>query len=202
MRYKVFNEIIFFLFTLVIDAQEAEDSEIRFSKYFPDMVNLQYAGNTGMVSAGPSWFVCKDKLKVDCSVGFVPKFEARHPIYIMSLKGIYITEPSLRIKNVNVKPVNFGMAFSYTFGNRFNRYLNINKYPKGYYWWNTACRFGFLYQFQAYIRPEWEIIEKLGFYFEASFWDVDIYSRIDNGNDSYLSLWDITTFGFGTSIFF
>jgi len=61
-------------------------------------------------------------------------------------------------------------------------------------------------------RSEAELIEDnpdelfrlkgLSVYFEASFWDLYMFSQFDNSNNSYLNLWNTTTFGLGAKVFF
>jgi len=115
---------------------------------------------------------------------------------------IAVLGDSQRFYDATIKPLSFGLAFSYTFGERFSKYQDHNKYPKGYYWWNTSIRFGLLYQAEVYYKINDKRIKGLSFYLEASFWDLDIYSFTGNSNYSHLSLWNITTLGIGTKIFF
>ena len=200
--YILLVAVLLMLLTANLNAQDLETDSLR-KPYVPTNVRLQYGGNIGMLSFGPSWSFLKNRVDLEYSIGFVPKFDAKQPIYITAIKFIY-TPPKLDFKILKaiIKPLSVGLAFSYTFGNRFNKYQDHNKYPKGYYWWNTSIRFGLLYQAEVYFKINDKKIKGLSFYLEASFWDLDIYSYSANSNYSHLSLLNITTLGVGTKIFF
>ncbi|MCH8318295.1 MAG: hypothetical protein IIA88_07330 [Bacteroidetes bacterium] len=199
--YNILIAVLLMLLTTNLNAQDLETDSLK-KLYIPSNVRLQYAGNIGMFSFGPSWSFFKNRVDFEYSIGFVPKFNAKQPIYITAIKGIYTPKLDFKIKKVIIKPLSVGLVFSYTFGKRFSKYQDTNKYPKGYYWWNTSYRFGLLYQAEVYTNINHKQIKGLSFYLEVSIWDLDIYSYTGNSNYSHLSLWDITTLGIGTKIFF
>jgi hypothetical protein len=185
--------------TPVLIAQDSETPGFR-KNYLPAQVNLQFAGNIGMFSFGPSWNILGNKAILGITSGFVPKFEAEQAIFITALKAYYTPHFNLEFKNFTIKPLSAGLAFSYTFGNRFNKYQDPNNYPLGYYWWNPSSRFGLLYQAEINTKKDSKFINALSFYIEASIWDLDLYSYFGNYNYSYLKFWDIPTLGAGTKI--
>lgn len=171
-------------------------------RYIPTHIRLQFAGNIGMFSSGPSWSLLKNNVELAHSIGYVPEFAAKRHIYITAIKCIYTSKLDINIKGATIKPLSVGAVFAYTFGDRYSKYQDTNRYPKGYYWWNTSYRVGLLYEAEIYIKTNQKFINGLSIYFEADFWDLYLFSQFDNSNNSYLNLWDTTTFGIGTKVFF
>jgi len=187
--------------TTNVDAQDLETDSLK-KRYIPSNIRLQYAGNIGMFSIGPSWSFFKKRIDFEYSMGFVPKFDAEQTIYITAIKGIYIPKLDFRVRKVIIKPLSVGLTFSYTFGNRFNKYQDTDQYPKGYYWWGTSRRYALLYRADIYAKINEKKIKGLSFYLEASIWDLGFYNYAHSSNYSQLSLWDVTTLGIGTKIYF
>ena len=169
--------------------------------YVPDKIGIQFAGNIGMFSIGPSWSFFKGKVNLDCFIGFVPKYKAQNPIFISSLKGIYSSNIKIYIKNFELRPLAIGLVTSYTYGYRFNKYNNRDNYPKGYYWWSIPLRAGFVFQPALYVPFKNCFINGLGLYFEASIWDLDLFSFLNNNHNS-LHPAKILTFGVGIKFIF
>lgn len=169
--------------------------------YIPTHIRLQFAGNIGMFSAGPSWTLLKNNVELVYSIGYVPEFAARRDIYITAIKGIYTPKLDI-IKEITIKPLSVGVVVSYTFGDRYSKYQDTNKYSKEYYWWNTSYRVGLLYEAEFYIKTNKKLIKGLSIYFEANLWDLYLVSQFYTSNTSYFNLWDITTFGLGGKVFF
>lgn len=193
---KSIASILLILVTVVLNAQDVEINSIGKS-FAPTNIRLQYAGNIGMFSIGPSWQFFKNRLGIGFSLGYVPKFSSNKPIYIASLKAAYTPNLNFNIKKLIVKPFSFGLVTSYTFGDRFNKYLNHNQYPDGYYWWNTAYRFGLFYEVEVGLKINSNTTNGLALYFEVSIWDLDIYNYTDNSNYNQLSPWSLITLGTG-----
>lgn len=61
---------------------------------------------------------------------------------------------------------------------------------------------GLLYVAEIYTKINQKHLKGLSVYFEASFWDLYMFSKFDNSNNSYLNLWNTTTFGLGAKVFF
>jgi len=171
-------------------------------RFLPSHFRVQYAGNIGMISGGPAWSLFQNRLEIATSIGFVPESSFQSAIYITSLKGIYTPGFDIRFKRLIIKPIAIGLAFSHHMGRNYNRYQNTDLFPKNYYWWKVPYRFALLYQSEIYIKINKKYIEGFSFFFEASIWDLNLYSYIVNQNSSYLNIWDITTFGLGSKFYF
>ena len=199
--YNVLTLVTLMFVSKNLDSQEVKSDSLK-KLYIPSSIVLQFAGNIGMFSIGPSWTFFQRKLSVDYSIGFVPKFYAEEAIYITSGKMIYSPRIIFNFKMFDINPISLGVVYSHTFGSRFSRYQDLKKYPEGYYWWNTANRLGILYQIKLNTKLNGVYIKELSCYLEASFWDLDLNSYRKNSNYSKLSLWGITTLGFGVRTFF
>ncbi len=180
--------ISFYLLPFFIRAQE--------NPFVPKSYEVQYAGNIGMISASPIWEINK-VLTIQLGVGYTPKFEAEKTIWSINTKFFYTPKVSFNIKKINLKPLIIGAGINYTFGNKYNKYYNINQYPSGYYWWGTAIRYGLIYRIETSTNSK---KNKISFYFEISAWDLDIYNYA-NRNYQYLKLTEVLTFGIGGRIY-
>ena len=202
IKYCILVTIIIMSFSANLYSQEPQADTIN-KWYIPTHVRIQFAGNIGMFSAGPSWTFLKNNIELAYSIGYVPEFAARRDIYITAIKGIYTPKLDINInETTTIKPLSVGAVFTYTFGDRYSKYQDTNRYPNGYYWWNISYRIGLLYVAEIYTKINQKHLKGLSVYFEASFWDLYMFSQFDNSNNSYLNLWDTTTFGLGTKVFF
>jgi len=203
MRIKTCILVPVFIMSLSADLYSQETKADTIHKwYVPTHIRFQFAGNIGMFSVGPSWTLLKKNLELAPSIGYVPELDAGGDIYVTAFKVIYTPKLDVNIKKSIFKPFSVGAVFTYTFGDRYNKYHDTDRYPDGYYWWNTSYRFGFLYQAEIYTKINRKHISGLSIYFEASLWDLYMFSQFPNSNRSYLNLWDTTTFGLGTKVFF
>lgn len=169
--------------------------------YTPNHLRVQYAGNIGAISAGPSWLTAKDKLELSISMGYVPPMEEGKTIYIAALKGIYKPQVEVKVRNLAIRPLALGLVSSYTFGDQYNKYWNNNRYPKGYYPWNPGWRTAILYEAEIYTAFDKGIFKGLSFFSEVTFWDLYVVSKFGNHNYSRLSFRDIMTLGVGFKSF-
>jgi hypothetical protein len=193
--------ILILLLSVNVLSQNA--NKVRTVKwYIPTSLQIQYAGNIGMISAGPSWTIFNNNAALVFSMGYVPGRLASSDIYIAALKAIYTPPLVINIKMIKLKPLALGAVCSYTFGDKFSKYQNTKLYSSDYYWWNTSYRFGFLYIAELYTPINKKYLRGVSIYFEASFWDLYLFSQFDHSNSSYLNLWDISSFGLGSKWFF
>ncbi len=200
IRNSIIVSFIMMCFSSGLNAQE--ERTITNKWYMPDHIRLQYAGHIGLISSGPAWTLLKNNFELAYSIGYVPEFAGGRDIYIAAFKGIYIPKLYFNIKKTIIKPLSAGAVFNYTFGERYSKYNGSKNYPKGYLWWNTSFRMGLLLESEIYVKIKQKHMKGLGFYIEASFWDLYILSLFDNHNSSYINLWDITTLGLGIKIYF
>ena len=197
----IFAIIFRMLFYVAVFAQNAPDDSSKW--YVPELARLQYAGNTGMFSAGASWSFCKNYAELSSSFGYAPAFAAGRDIYIPSLKCLFVPRLCFNFnKTFSFKPFAIGAVFSYTFKDKINNGQATENYPDVYYGKNICWRIGVLCQTELYAKLKSQHISGVGIYLEASWWDVYLVSKFDHCNGSYLSIWDITTFGLGTKVYF
>lgn len=170
--------------------------------FVPTEARIQYGGYMGMFSFGPGWQL-KDHLKLEYSIGFAPKQDAQKTIYTTAAKLIYIPKVNIQLtKSIRLQPIGVALNSSYTFGSRFGKYRDSDKYPDGYYWWSTSIRVGLGYQVQTLIKLPSKSIPQLGLYIEASVWDLGLFSYYGNSNRSHLQFWDIVILGSGCRVYF
>ena len=165
--------------------------------YFPSYIGLQYAGNIGKYTVLPSWSIINNQISLEASLGFVPNSGDENDIYITSFKALYVPKVKFRSYSIIVKPITVGFAVSYTHGKQFSKYWVSENYPDDYYWWNTSFRYAFVYQTEISKAINTKLINTVSFYFEASIWDLELYSYGTNSNYKYFSLYEIITLGVG-----
>jgi hypothetical protein len=203
---KEFIKIIgvFLLLSLPGFLWSQEPESLKESKWFvPRSSRVQYAGYIGMLSFGSAWEIKSDKLQIEYSFGFSPKQDAQKTIYANAAKLIYTPRIYVNIsERVKVKPVSVALLSSYTFGSRFGKYRDQDKYPDGYYWWSTSVRVGIAYQAELNIHVNSKYINSLGLYLESSVWDLGLFSYYGNSNRSHLQFWDIVILGSGCRVYF
>jgi hypothetical protein len=80
----------------------AQESNDLLQTITPHHIQLQYAGNIGMVSAGVGYNLANDKLHVTLMDGFTPATVAGSNINVVALKGAYdvISIPLLRTRTL------------------------------------------------------------------------------------------------------
>lgn len=81
-------------------AQQTENNILQ--TITPHHVQLQYAGNIGMVSAGIGYNLANDKIHVTLMDGFTPASIAGNNINVVALKGSYdiVSLPVLRTRSI------------------------------------------------------------------------------------------------------
>ena len=60
------------------------------ARLIPHGARIQYAGNMGMFSGGPTWIYGRRHWETSLMFGFVPKHNAHHAVMTMTLKQDYI----------------------------------------------------------------------------------------------------------------
>ncbi len=204
MKIKIYISVlvVFILFSTSLFSQEIKKDTIN-KWYKPTHCRLQYAGNIGMLSAGPSWSLFKKNLELTYSIGYSPEFATGSNIFTTSFKCYYTPKLNINIKDkVIIKPISIGSVVSHTFGEEYSRYQNTDMYPVDYYWWKTPYMNALVYEAQIHSKINGKNIKGVSLYFEVSLWDLYLFSLYDNSNITYLNLWDISTFGIGTKIYF
>ncbi|MGB0403641.1 MAG: hypothetical protein ACPGEG_06040 [Salibacteraceae bacterium] len=186
-----------------IYSQDLSDS-ITSKWYLPKYIKVQYAGNVGFISLGPSWSFYDEKLDVNFLVGYVPKFSNDKAIFSTTLK-INLTPQKLTVnlgENICLNPFGIGLTLNHTHGKKFNKYGNTNQYEQGYYWWGVPLSSAFNLQSELQLKLKSKHLKRVSFYFEFTYWDVYFYSQLSKENIGVISFWDASTLGFGTKIYF
>ena len=201
---KISSILIILLFNIQLIAQDTLVS-IEKKWYVPSILRVQYAGEIGMLSAGPAWLLSKDRLELSYSLGFVPEFAGGKNIFVTALKFEYTPTPKWDIKlsdKFKLKPLSVGAFVSHTFGDTYNKYRDSDQYPKGYYWWNTVYRIGITYKAEICYSVQNKWVDKIGLYYEVGTLDLFMMSRWDNGNNQVVNLYNILFMSLGTKVYF
>lgn len=191
---------VLLLVSLLVRGQE-EDSAADLSKYSPNTLRAQFAGDIGAISLGASWNIWKGKFSLEPAVGYVPKLLGDSPMVIPSIKGFYHHKFGWNIKDrLRIKPLNAGVYGSYHLGSRFSRYTNSSNYPKGYYWWSVPIRYGFLLQPELLWVSKHERKPIAGLYLELSIDDLSLASLFGEDNFKYFGPRDLISLGAGLRV--
>jgi len=168
---------------------------------YPDHLVSQFAGNIGLLSAGIGYSYLNDKVQTEFLYGFVPAFESRTTIHILTAKTGYTS----RSRNINDKyswtPVRAGAGISYSVGRQFFTQLPKH-YPSGYYWFSTSFR---LTPFvgsaiSLNLNEGRTAFKKVQLYGDIGTTDIHLLSYA--WNVKALKPWDIINFAFGVKTIF
>jgi len=186
--------------TFLAAQTQPEDSVKQQKRWFvPDAAVLQFAGNTGMLAAGPGYDFAKERIAADLLYGFVPKFDADEAEHLLTLKGTYKPWKIERRRDFEVIPIQVGLGLSYYFSGKYP--LNWDdKYPTNYYWWSPKLRLlGFIgASVTKDIRKS--SIQKIGLYSELGTYDLVATAWFKE--EGALRLWDIVNVSLGTRVTF
>ncbi len=178
------------LFSLLCQAQN--DSLARDKWTVPQGMQLGYAGGFGMISGGVI-FQLDRKMDLVLTAGYTP------PRYgnTGSLNLIFDYK-TMRIplgKNVEFYPINLGAFLNLNVGK--NIYLLWPEpYPKQYYWWNSALRFGPIAESELRFLSKKK--QSASLFFQCLTNDLYIASYFTNIKT--LALYDILVFGTGVKV--
>ena len=200
MRRLNFSLCLIFLmgYSLMLAAQNKV-----IARLIPHEMTIQYAGNIGIVSVGPTWNYAKnDCLETTLLLGFVPAYHNYESTVCLSVREMY-TPWRLNVgvsERISFCPVSLGIMASVTFGEDF-WLVEPNYYPDNYYGLSTALRFFVLLsqQFDFKIENYSARIKQISFYYQANTYDLRI---VDFFNSKYLKLYDIIGFALGLKIHF
>jgi len=194
-----------FLFLLTLSgfsasAQDSHTTNTDRKWYLPDHVTLQFAGNIGMLSAGPGYSYLNDKVNTDFLYGFVPGFESNTSIHILTAKNYYSPFRVVLNEDFHWEALKIGTGVSYSIGQQFFTSLP-KRYPDNYYWWASSLRFTPFIgtAISAKVGNDATIIKRLQFYTELGTTDLDLVSKFDNKE---LPVFDIINLSIGTKLVF
>lgn len=180
-------------------AQSADSLRTTQHWYTPDAAVLQFAGNMGMLSAGPSYYFAKERIATDLLYGFVPKFDSDEAEHLLTLKTTYRPWTIERRHGFEVIPFQIGLGLSYYFNDKYPLSWD-EKYPKNYYWWSPKVRLlGFA---GASVNKEIRnsFISKAGIYSELGTYDLLATAWFKE--EGALGLWEIVNISIGARVTF
>jgi hypothetical protein len=177
---------------------QSDVSEGRKPWMVPDYIRTQYAGNIGLISVGVGFNVFDDNLQVDLLYGYVPTSVANLDVHNITVKTNTVLYNARISSDCTISPLLIGFSLSLALGDSY--FVSVpGRYPANYYW-PTALRLGLYIGSKIHRTLDNTFgLSGIDFYFEAG--TVDIYLRNYLQSD-HIDLWDIVSFGAGTSIHF
>jgi hypothetical protein len=106
----------------------------------PDFLGMQYAGSIGYLSGSVGWNLIQNKTRFSFHGGYVPRYFGG-PLNIMSAKFAAVPKVYHLSETTTINPFDLGLMVSYHFGDDFQTRWPDQRYPAGYYWWQTSFRF-------------------------------------------------------------
>ena len=183
--------LAFLFFLTTIFAQS------RLQQAFPkSAITAQFAGSTGLVTAGFSKVSARDKIEVGLLYGYTPRRYG--DLNALVLKGTYNPFHITITEKIKLEPIQTGLFISQNFGKNLGLKWG-EEYPYGYYWWSRSTRFHFFISTQASYKLDTKYMDRLSLYFEANTNDLYVFSYVPNRNA--LSLYDIFFFGTGIKLY-
>jgi hypothetical protein len=173
-------------------AQDSFSSNTDRPWYYPDHVVVQFAGNIGLVSAGPGYSFARDKMDAEALYGYVPGFESKTSIHILTAKFSYRPWKINLNKDYLLEPLKVGTGISYSIGPQFHTTWP-GRYPEGYYWWTTSVRFSpFLGPtISRKVGNANSLIKRVQLYSELGTNDLALVSYIGNTKLAFTEIWNI-----------
>ena len=164
----------------------------------PVVLNMQYAGSIGLVSAGASIRLARKKLETGLLMGYLP---ASHggPMTTFTAKATY-NPFCLRISpSMSVQPLQTGVFVTMHTGKELERTWDKH-YPDGYYMWNRSIRMHVFAGIQLSVNSPYVPDKRFAIYLECN--TNDLYINRLYHNRGYMPLWDIMALGAGVKMYF
>lgn len=170
----------------------------RWNRLIPNLFSLQFAGGTGMFSAGLGWdYGRSNQWETHLSFGFLPKRYNRHAYWTMTIKECYLPwHVQLDRSHFELRPLCVSLAVNSILHSDFWT-SQPDRYPSGYYGFSSRVRFhlGIGQRITFNIPYERRHMGKqLSVYYEISTCDLYVRQKILN---SAIPLEDIITIGIG-----
>lgn len=188
---------LFFLLLLVQLHPATVSAQAKSESFAPHFYTLQYAGSIGFLSAGAGYELGK-KTRLSAHYGYVPE-SVGGAFHIVSAKLMYSPWQIEVNPEVKINLLDFGLFFSYHFGNQFASSWPAHRYPDGYYWWKTSMRYHFAIEnsIRFYRGPE----SKTSFSLFTEFNTNDLYLVSYALNTRSMRLIDIFKAGVGIRMY-
>lgn len=173
-------------------------SSAQHDPFFPkSVVTGQFAGSTGLVSAGFSKVTPHDRIELGLLYGFLPKAYGGTN-HSLSLKFVYNPFRFRILKRIWMEPVQLGAFVCQNFNKDIGPLWGKN-YPPNYYWWPRGTRFHPTLSTQIAVAIGSNRIDRVACYFEAN--TNDLYISSYYPNRKALSFYDIVFFGAGLKLY-
>ena len=148
LEHMSFNKIILIvLVSLVLVSSSAysqtlqKTDSVKYKKFLPDYVKLQFAGGIGVLSTGIGYTFFNEKLDISFFYGYIPKSFTVSDLHSVSLQSTFKFFKMKVHNKIEILPLNVGWFAHHTFGNEYWVILPDN-YPEGYYWWSPGRNAG------------------------------------------------------------
>ena len=179
------------LIILVVTRANANDTVDLKQK--PLNIQLQYAGNVGLVSVGAGRYNPGDKLNFCFIYGYLPKIINKTAVHTLALKLSY------RIAGTQISPIynlKYYAGVTALYGISRNTYLNHpDHFPDGYYKTN-AIHFSPHLGFQLNVNMKNPGLKRVFFFTELGTLDYKLWSALSTQYVNLFDIWNISL-GFG-----
>ena len=143
----------------------ASDGRLPGSDFIPDLLRMQYAGQSGLLSVGTGYSWWHRKVEISLNYGYVPPHVADRTSHIVSERNEF-SFGSLRLHpRVALEPALGGFAANFTLGNRYQLFLP--KAQRDYYWPDALYFWFFAGSRVDYLPPRTDYYRSLGLQVEV-----------------------------------
>lgn len=177
---------------------------IRFwNAIIPNLSNLQYAGDIGMISMGMGWDYGKqNQWETFLMFGFTPHHHTPHTYVTMALKEMYTPWDIKVWRNIHISPLFASFTISTLLDGEF-WIKNPERYPSGYYSFSTKTRFHLGIGQKVKLKniehkSHW--LKHLALYYEVSTCDLYLINKIRNRSVPFSDIITLAI-GFQATIF-
>ncbi len=162
-------------------SKETEDTHEEGAPFWvPSHVQMQFAGNIGLLSAGPGWSILDRRVQLSVLLGHVPEFAGGPLTGVAGKLSLWPFEIELG-EGFYTRPLQLGMLMHYTFGEKY--FVETpERYPEGYYDYPTALRTAAFAGASVGNEIDLGFVERFELYAEAGLTDLELYVWMDNQN--------------------
>jgi hypothetical protein len=174
---------------LCLSAAGAHAAEGASSPLIPDFIRMQYAGQAGLLSAGPGYSWWHRKLEASAGYGYVPLWVADRRVHVFSERNSFSIGSLELPRHFELEPALAGVAANVTLGNKYQLFLP--KAQRDYYWPDALYFWFFAGARLVYLSPRPTGLRGIGTQVEAGTINQYLKSYRENkevGLDDILSL--------------
>lgn len=173
------------------------EAQSKLSKLVPyTTLSVQYAGSTGLISAGIAKTSRKQLFELGLLYGYTPAW-GDHTNHSLSVK-LTGSPVQLRLaQKLYWQPIQAGIFLCQNFGKNLGLAWD-QQYPKGYYWWSRSTRTHLLLSTQVTFDSALDFADKIALYIETNTNDLYIVSYFPNRRTMRIT--DIFFLGAGCKI--